>query len=176
MKKNLSLLFFLLGLIVYSQSTIFGGISGLAFRKNNVKAQILATDTLQDRLMNYHLINQGPTGAFFKKVNVSLSQPSIFFVSKFKSIFIGIDAGSLLSVLDSNNDNEILRNLIDSEQTILFEEFISPKIQGIALEILESDIPASLSDFYFKIKAEELICLTLKELLKRGHCKSVCAQ
>ncbi|MDR7371179.1 AraC family transcriptional regulator [Flavobacterium aquidurense] len=91
--------------------------------------------------------------------------------TKFKSIFIGIDTGSLLSFLDLNNDNEIFRNLIDGEQTILFEELVSPKIQEVALEILESDIPDSLSVFYFKIKAEELICLTLKELFKRGHSK-----
>jgi len=44
-----------------------------------------------------------------------------------------------------------------------------PKIQEVALEIIESDIPDYLSDFFFKIKAEELICLTLKELFKREN-------
>lgn len=81
MKKTFTLLLFLISLSIYAQSTLFGGISGLAYRKNNVKAQILATDTLQDRLMNYHLIHYDFTGSLLKKVNLTLNKPSIFFVS-----------------------------------------------------------------------------------------------
>lgn len=138
-------------------------------------------NTLNKVLFSYHNIfpelnstiksptNYLPTIQVLKgKLNFETLYPA---KTKFRSIFIGIDTGNLLSFLESNYDNEILRNLIDSEQTILFEEFVSPKIQKVALEILESDIPDPLSGFYFKIKAEELICLTLKELIKRGHSK-----
>jgi len=68
-----------------------------------------------------------------------------------------------------NVDNEIFRNIITSEQSILFEELLSPKIQQVAIEIIQTDVPDSLTDFFFKIKAEELICLTLKELFKREN-------
>lgn len=69
-------------------------------------------------------------------------------------------------MLGSTGENEIFNKIIGSEQPVLFEEFVSPKIQAVALEIIESNIPDTLADFSFKIKAEELICLTLKELFK----------
>jgi AraC-like DNA-binding protein len=100
------------------------------------------------------------------KLNIETFYPS---KTKFNSIFIGIDSDILGKILGLNIDNEIFRNIIDSEQSILFEELISPKIQEVALEIIQSDIPDSLSNFFFKIKAEELICLTLNELFKREN-------
>lgn len=89
--------------------------------------------------------------------------------TKFNYIFIAIDSDKLAKALGLNSDNEIFSYIIDSEQSILFEELISPKIQQIALEIIQAEIPDSLIDFFFKIKAEELICLTLKELFKREN-------
>jgi len=89
--------------------------------------------------------------------------------TKFRSIFIGIDSLQLKQFLGLNEENEVFNTLINNEQPILFEEIVLPKIQEVALEIIESDIPDYLSDFFFKIKAEELICLTLKELFKREN-------
>ncbi|MGE8339510.1 MAG: helix-turn-helix domain-containing protein [Flavobacterium sp.] len=108
-----------------------------------------------------------PSIQIFKgKLNIETFYPGR---TKFNSIFIGIDSDKLAKTLGVNVDNEIFRNIITSEQSILFEELLSPKIQQVAIEIIQTDVPDSLSDFFFKIKAEELICLTLKELFKREN-------
>jgi len=108
-----------------------------------------------------------PSIQIFKgKLNIETFYPG---KTKFNSIFIGIDSDKLAKTLGVNVDNEIFRNIITSEQSILFEELLSPKIQQVAIEIIQTDVPDSLNDFFFKIKAEELICLTLKELFKREN-------
>ena len=108
-----------------------------------------------------------PSIQIFKgKLNIEIFYPAR---TKFNSIFIGIDSDKLAKMLGLNIDNEIFRNIITSEQSILFEELLSPKIQQVAMEIIQTDVPPSLTDFFFKIKAEELICLTLKELFKREN-------
>ncbi|MCD0465208.1 AraC family transcriptional regulator [Flavobacterium sp. ENC] len=108
-----------------------------------------------------------PSIQIFKgKLNIETFYPGR---TKFNYIFIGIDSDQLAKNLGLNVDNEMLRNIINSEQSILFEELISPKIQQIALEIFQADMPDSLMDFFFKIKAEELLCATLKELFKREN-------
>jgi len=108
-----------------------------------------------------------PSIQVFKgKLNIETFYPN---KTKFKSIFIGIDSDMLVNLLGSNGDNPIFKKITGSEQPILFEESVSPKIQEVALEIIESDVPDTLADFFFKIKAEELICLTLKELFKREN-------
>ncbi|TDO73091.1 AraC-like DNA-binding protein [Flavobacterium chryseum] len=108
-----------------------------------------------------------PSMQIFKgKLNIETFYPGR---TKFNSIFIGIDSDKLAKTLGLNHDNEFFRNIITSEQSILFEELLSPKIQQVAIEIIQADIPDSLTDFFYKIKAEELICLTLKELFKREN-------
>ncbi|MDW8852389.1 AraC family transcriptional regulator [Flavobacterium sp. MMLR14_040] len=108
-----------------------------------------------------------PSIQIFKgKLNIETFYPGR---TKFNSIFIGIDSEQLAKILGLHIDNEIFKNIINSEQSILFEELISPKIQQVALEIIQAEVRDSLSDFFFKIKAEELIYLTLKELFKREN-------
>ena len=108
-----------------------------------------------------------PSIQIFKgKLNIETFYPGR---TKFNSIFIAIDSDQLAKIIGLHIDNEIFKNIIDSEQSILFEELISPKIQQVALEIIQTEIRDSLSDFFFKIKAEELIFLTLKELFKREN-------
>ncbi|CAD0004753.1 AraC family transcriptional regulator [Flavobacterium chungangense] len=115
---------------------------------------------------NKHSGNLPSIQIFKGKLNIETFYPGR---TKFNSICIGIDSDKLAKTLGVNIDNEIFRNIITSEQSILFEELLSPKIQQVAMEIIQADIPASLNDFFFKIKAEELICLTLKELFKREN-------
>lgn len=108
-----------------------------------------------------------PSIQIFKgKLNIETFYPGR---TKFNTIFIGINSDELAKTLGLNSDNVIFRNIIDSEQSILFEELISPKIQKAALEIIQADVSDSLINFFFKIKAEELICLTLNELFKREN-------
>lgn len=103
---------------LFSQSTIFGSVSGLSFRKNNIKYNILPTDTLTDRLMNFHLVKDTVQGTFFKKLNGNLNQPSLFFVSnRFggtdKKIY-GKIGSSVISSLGIDDFSDTLR--INSSQ------------------------------------------------------------
>lgn len=112
-KTSIFILIFFCCSFMFSQTTIFGSVSGLAFRKNNVKDSILPTDTLKDRLMNFHLIHDPVTGSFFKKLVVGLNQPSLFIVSnKFggseKKIY-GKIGSSVISSIGIDDFNDSLR-------------------------------------------------------------------
>jgi len=81
MKKIFSLILLLVLIITQAQTTIFGGVHGLVFWKNNVRDTILPTDTLDNKLMNFHFIKDAVSGNFFKKLNTGLNQSSLFMVS-----------------------------------------------------------------------------------------------
>lgn len=81
MNKSYLLIFLFCGSFLFSQTTIFGGISDLAFRKTTVKENILPTDTLQNRLMNFHFVKDTVSDNYFNKLSTSLNQSSIFIVS-----------------------------------------------------------------------------------------------
>ncbi len=56
MSKILTLLTLFVSCYLFSHTTVFGGVAGLSFRKNNVKDSIHTTDTLTNRLMKYRLV------------------------------------------------------------------------------------------------------------------------
>jgi AraC-like DNA-binding protein len=87
--------------------------------------------------------------------------------TKFRSLMLAIDAVNLQALLGPNEDNAIFKNIITSDQPLLFEELVSPAIQKVVLDIIDAAVPQTLQNFYFRIKAEELICLLFAELLKR---------
>jgi len=97
-------------------------------------------------------------------LNFELFYPSH---TSFRSIILAIDAPNLKELLGAEVENKVLKTIIESNQRMIFEEFISPHIQKVALEIAENDVPEALHPFYFRLKAEELICLLFAELLKR---------
>ncbi|MBV8325118.1 hypothetical protein [Chryseobacterium sp.] len=80
MRKTFILLFVFLHAVLSSQTTLLGGVPGLAFRKNSIKQSVSPKDTLKDRLMNFHLVVDEYPDHFFKKLNVSLNQPTFFMV------------------------------------------------------------------------------------------------
>lgn len=51
----------------------------------------------------------------------------------------------------------------------MYEEFISPKIQSVADDIFQIKPTHHLANFYYKIKAEELIFLFFENLLQRDE-------
>jgi len=113
MNKIFTLLTVLVFSHFFSQTTVFGGVAGLSFRKNNVKDSIVPTDTLTDRLMNYHLVKDPVHGTFFKKLDGNLNQPSLFFVSnKFggnnKKVY-GKIGSSIISSLGIDDFSDTLR-------------------------------------------------------------------
>ena len=87
--------------------------------------------------------------------------------SKQQSINIGIEIEYLKKILDTNSENQILQSITKNQQFFLFEELISPPVQKVVNEIINEEIPTDLQSFYFRVKAEELICRLFVELLKR---------
>nr|WP_255496392.1 AraC family transcriptional regulator [Mucilaginibacter sp. FT3.2] len=88
---------------------------------------------------------------------------------KYNAINIAVNVDYLKELIDSELDNEILKTIAEHNQSFLFEELISPPIQKVANEIANAEIELGLQQFYFKLKAEELICLLFAELLKREN-------
>ena len=89
--------------------------------------------------------------------------------SKQQSINIGIEIEYLKKILDTNSENQILQSITKNQQFFLFEELISPPVQKVVNEIINEEIPTDLQSFYFRVKAEELICRLFVELLKRKN-------
>ncbi|RZJ53351.1 MAG: AraC family transcriptional regulator [Flavobacterium sp.] len=95
----------------------------------------------------------------------------MFFPSKtlLKSIIIGIEVSYLKELLKSDSENHILETITSKHQSFLFEELIPASILKVANEMLSNNLPQNLIHFYYKVKAEELICLLIAELLKREN-------
>ncbi|PKB15297.1 AraC family transcriptional regulator [Flavobacterium sp. 5] len=94
-----------------------------------------------------------------------------FFSSKtlFKSIIIGIEIAYLKELLKGDYENTILNTITGKDKSFLFEELMPASIQKVVHEMLVNPIPSNLNNFYHKVKAEELICLLIAELLKREN-------
>jgi AraC-like DNA-binding protein len=89
--------------------------------------------------------------------------------TRFRSVLIAIDSDYLKSLLGAGDDHAIVRNIIGSDQPLLFEEGVSPQILKVASELIEANLPAVLTNFYARIKAEELVCLLFARLLQRDN-------
>jgi AraC-like DNA-binding protein len=100
------------------------------------------------------------------KLNLEMFYPSH---TNFRSILVAIYVRDLKKLLGSQIENSILRSILENENPVLFEEIITPAIQKVALEVTENKIPKALNTFYYRLKAEELICLVFAELLKREN-------
>lgn len=88
-------------------------------------------------------------------------------ITVFKSIAIAVKVAYLKELLKGDFGNGILAAITRPDQTYLFETLFPPSIDKITREILETNVPDDLRNFYFKVKAEELIYLLFAELLKR---------
>ncbi len=99
-------------------------------------------------------------------LNLEMFYPSH---TNFRSILVAIYASDLKLLLGEQSENSILGSILEAEHAILLEEIITPAIQKVALEITENDIPETLHPFYYRLKAEELICLVFAEMLKREN-------
>jgi AraC-like DNA-binding protein len=100
------------------------------------------------------------------KLNLEMFYPSH---TVFRSILVAVYVSDLKELLGNQIDNSILQSILESEHPILFEEIVTPNIQKVASQIIENDIPLKLQTFYYRLKAQELICLVFAELLKREN-------
>lgn len=131
--------------LVFSQTTIFEGVSGLAFRKNSAQQQVLASDTLEDRLMNYHLIKDNYKNVF-KKLDVGLNQPTFFMVgNKFGGtenlIYakIGSTVISNLGIIDFTDSLKISNQAINAKILTFTKKDVNRKISSMVFFNKRSD-------------------------------------
>ncbi len=88
------------------------------------------------------------------------------------AIIIHVHIDLLKDLLNQKEGNTLFQNIIWGNKPYLYEEIISPEIQDVAARIVKASVPEELTDYYLKIKAEELICLFFVEFLKRRHIPS----
>jgi AraC-like DNA-binding protein len=100
------------------------------------------------------------------KLNLEMFYPSY---TNFRSVLVTITTSNLQELLDIKSENSILQTILQSDQPVLFEEFVSSKIQKVVMEIVDNDIPETFHPFYYRLKAEELICLLFADLSKRKN-------
>ena len=83
------------------------------------------------------------------------------------TINIEVDVDYLGRLFDSVDSFPILQNLLKNTQALLFEQIIFPSLQEIINKILSDTVDETFELFYYRVKAEELICKLLMELKKR---------
>lgn len=89
--------------------------------------------------------------------------------TRFRSVMIAIEADYLKALLGAGEDHTIVKNITSGNQPMLFEEGVSPQILKTASELIHTQLPEALTNFYARIKAEELICLLFAGLLQREN-------
>ena len=113
----------------------------------------------------------GQTGKLLPSVQVSSGDIDLdmFFPaqSKINTIIVNIHVDLLKDLINRKEGNPLLQTIILGTKPYLYEEVISPEIQDAATKIVTADASNELLDFYYKLKAEELIYLFLIELVKR---------
>jgi AraC-like DNA-binding protein len=83
------------------------------------------------------------------------------------SIVITVEKQRLSELLRAKMESPMLQMILAGDQPLLFEEFVSPELLRLSTELDAANPPKHLEEFYFKIKAEELIYLFFVGLLQR---------
>lgn len=85
------------------------------------------------------------------------------------TINIEIDADYLSGLFTLSEQAPVLQSLLQNSQPLLFEQMIYPSLQYIVDEIISERPNETFTLFFFRVKAEELICRLLMELEKRDE-------
>jgi len=128
---------------------------------NNVFPSKNLSNTNKNEVQNLPFVQVGKGELRFEEFYPSHTQN--------RSILMAIDSENLKTLIGQQVGHSILSTIVQSEQPLLFEELLSPQIQKVALELVDNEIPEELNQFYYRIKAEEMICLLFVELLKRKN-------
>lgn len=86
-----------------------------------------------------------------------------------RSILVAVDANYLKEVITSKAGNPLLDTIFENKQPLIFEQLVYASLQKTADEIASARIPDDFAQFFYRIKAEELICNLFIELSKRGN-------
>jgi AraC-like DNA-binding protein len=84
-------------------------------------------------------------------------------------INIEVDANYLMGLFEVSEKSQLLQILLQNTQPLLFEQFIYPSLQKIVDEIVTESVDEPFELFFLRIKAEELVCRLLMELVKRDE-------
>lgn len=87
------------------------------------------------------------------------------------SISLSIDAGYLRELIGAHINHPLINTVLDNKQPLLFEEFVSVPLLKIVNDIVSVKAPTLLRDFYYKLKAQELICQLLISHVRRDETK-----
>ena len=102
-------------------------------------------------------------------VTSSMNTDVVIPVHTNSAINIEVDADYLNELFDSTDKSPILQSLLQNVQPLLFEQMIYPSLQKIVDEIVTESVGQTFELFFLRIKAEELICRLLMELVKRDE-------
>jgi AraC-like DNA-binding protein len=82
-------------------------------------------------------------------------------------INIMVEADYLRDTISFPEKSPAVRTILENNRPLLFEQIVHPSFQKIANEIITGIEDKSLELFFYRIKAEELVCRLLIELGKR---------
>lgn len=88
-----------------------------------------------------------------------------------RSVSIIMSADHLSMLVDPKIESPIIQSIIKNAQSLAFEEVIFPSVQKLLNEITSATVPDAFSDFYYKLKAEEVVLNLLIELVNREEVK-----
>ncbi len=82
-------------------------------------------------------------------------------------INIIVNVNYLRELICSWEKTPVVQNILQNNQQLLFEQIVNLSLQKVADEIISENIDEPFELFFYRIKAEELICRLLMELGKR---------
>lgn len=134
------------------------------------------TGSLQEQheiTFSFRNIFPGTAGRSFPAVQVSSSDidVSVFIPARqeVNGVLIIAQVELLKNLLHKQHDNPFLAAILSGGQPYLYEEIVTPEMLDVAASLLSNDIPEGLEDFYFRLKAEQLIYLFFVALSGREH-------
>lgn len=85
----------------------------------------------------------------------------------FNTIKLSFDAVYVRQLLREKVENSILKNIIENKHLLIFENFVSEKLEQIALDMTRDIVKKPLHDLFYKVKSEEIFCYLHMDLMER---------
>jgi AraC-like DNA-binding protein len=82
---------------------------------------------------------------------------------------VGINSSTLLALLGIEKANNFFKSIGSNNSTFLYHENMTQEVEKILKQISDINNQGELSNFYYKIKAQELLYLLFNKLLNRQH-------
>ncbi len=82
-------------------------------------------------------------------------------------IYIIVDADYLRELVSSIEKTSVVQTILQNNQLLLFDQIVQHSLQKVADEIMTEIVDQPFELFFYRIKAEELVCRLLMELSKR---------